>query len=59
MGRSVRELEDILLSERDSGGRSKGNGRASYSIRVRGGKGREIVYKKVQVLVKILRNRAL
>ena len=56
---SVRELEDILLSECDSGNRSKGIGRISYSIRVRGGKGREIVYKKVQVLVKILRNRAL
>jgi hypothetical protein len=54
----VRELEDILLSERDSGDRSKGIGRASYSIQVRGGKGREMAYKKVQVSAKMSRNRA-
>ena len=59
MGWSVREVEDILLSERDNGGGSKGNSRAFYSIRVRGGKGREMVYKKVQVSVKISRNRVL
>ena len=53
MGGSVRVIEDILLSERDSGGGSKGNGRASYSLRVRGGKGREIVYKKIRVLAKM------
>ncbi len=49
----MREVEDILLSERDGGGRSKGIGRASYSIRVRGGKGRETAHKKVRVLAKM------
>ena len=55
---SVREVEDILLSECNGKGRSKGNGRTSYSLRVRGGKCYEIVYKKVQVSVKMLRNLA-
>jgi len=49
---SVREVEDILLS----GWKGRGNGRAVYAKRSDREKGREMVYKKVQVLTKILRN---
>ena len=53
MGGSIREVEDILLSEYNSGNGNKDNARTSYSIRVRGGKDCEIIYKKVRILVKI------
>ena len=48
----MREVEDILLS----GWKGRGNGRAVYAKRSDREKGREMVYKKVQVLTKILRN---
>jgi hypothetical protein len=51
----MQEVEDILLSERDSGG----DGRATCAKRSERVQGREIIYKKVQVLIKISRNRAL
>jgi hypothetical protein len=51
--------EDILLSERNSGGGSRENGRASCGKRSEREQGREMIYKKVQVLTKISRNRAL
>ena len=54
----MREVEDILLSQRDGGVGSKGNGRASYSLRARDGNGREMAHKKVQISAKMLRNRA-
>jgi hypothetical protein len=50
---SVRIIEDILLSEHDSGGRSKKKGRASCGKRSEREQGREMVYKKVQVLTNI------
>jgi hypothetical protein len=50
--------EDILLSE--GNGRNKQyNGRAFCAKRSEREQGREIVYKKVQVLTKILKNRVL
>jgi hypothetical protein len=52
----VRVIEDILLSERDGGGGSRDNGRASWGKRSEREQGREMAYKKVQVLTKILRN---
>jgi hypothetical protein len=59
----VREVcaggEDILLSERDGGGDGKENGRAWCGKRSERERGREMAYKKIQVLTKILRNRAL
>jgi hypothetical protein len=54
----VREVEDILLSERDGGDKGRGNGRASCVKRSEREQCGEMVYKKVQVLAKILRNRA-
>ena len=51
--------EDILLSERDGGGGGRENGRASCGKRSEREQGREMAYKKIQVLTKILRNRAL
>lgn len=59
VGGSKREVEDIHLSERDNRGKGRGNSRASYTWRPWDGKGREIEYKNVRVLIKILRNRAL
>jgi hypothetical protein len=50
--------EDLLLSLRDSGGRSRGNGRAAYAKRSERKQGREMAHKKVQVLTKISRNGA-
>ena len=47
--------EDILLSERNSGD----SGRAFCAKRSEREQGREMAHKKVQVLTKILRNRAL
>jgi len=52
-------IEDILLSERDGGGGCRDNGRASCGKRSEREQGREIIFKKVQVLIKILKNRAL
>ena len=46
--------KDILLSERDGGGGS----RAFCAKRSEREQGREIAHKKVQVLIKILRNQA-
>jgi hypothetical protein len=54
----IRVIEDILLSERNSKGEGKGKGRALYVIKSEREQGREIVYKKVRVLAKILRNQA-
>jgi len=54
VGGSKREVEDILLSERDGGGGS----RAFCAKRSEREQGREIAHKKVQVLIKILRNQA-
>jgi hypothetical protein len=54
----VRVIEDILLSERDGGYRSKGSGRASCIKRSEREQGREIAHKKVRVLAKMLRNQA-
>ena len=51
--------EDILLSERNGGGGGRENGRASCRKRSEREQGREMAYKKIQVLTKILRNRAL
>jgi hypothetical protein len=51
----VREIEDILLG----GWKGKGNGRAACAKRSEREQGREIIYKKVQVSIKISRNRAL
>ena len=63
VGGSVREVcaggEDILLSERDGGGGSRDNGRASCEKRSEREQGREMAHKKVQVLTKISKNRAL
>ena len=55
---SMRVIEDILLSKRDSGGKSKDKSRASCRKRSEREQGHEIIYKKVQVLIKILKNRA-
>jgi len=52
------EVEDILLSERNYGSRRSG-GRAACAKRSEREQGREIAYKKVQVLTKISRNRVL
>jgi hypothetical protein len=52
-------IEDILLSERDSEYKSKGSDYASCIKRSEREQGHEIVYKKVYVLAKMLRNRAL
>ncbi len=54
----MREVEDILLSDGRDKGVSKGNGYASYRKRSEREQGREMVYKKVRILVKMLRNRA-
>jgi hypothetical protein len=54
----VRVIEDILLSERGGGGGSRENSRVSCRKRSERKQGREMAYKKVQVLTKILRNRA-
>jgi len=54
----VREVEDILLSDRRDKGVSRDSGRASCGKRSEREKGREMVHKKVQVLVKMLRLRA-
>jgi hypothetical protein len=51
--------KDILLSERDGGGSGRENGRASCRKRSEREQGREMAHKKVQVLTKISRNRAL
>ena len=51
--------EDILLSERNGGGSGRENGRASCEKRSEREQGREMAHKKVQVLTKILKNRAL
>jgi hypothetical protein len=51
----MRVIEDILLSKRNSRSGSRGNGRALCRKRSER-EGHEIVYKKVQVLTKILRN---
>ena len=53
MGRSVRDIEDILLSEGDGRSEIRGNGRASCAKRSEREQGREMAYKKVQVLTKI------
>ena len=58
VGGSVRVIEDILLSECNGGSKSK-NGRALYRKRSERGQGREIINKKVQVLTKVSKNRAL
>jgi hypothetical protein len=50
---SVRVIEDILLSECDGKGEGKGKGRALCVIRSERKQGREMAYKKVQVLTKI------
>jgi hypothetical protein len=50
----VREVEDILLG----GWKGKGNGRAACAKRSERERGRETAQNKVQVLIKILRNRA-
>jgi hypothetical protein len=55
VGGSKREGEDILLSERNSGD----SGRAFCAKRSEREQGGEMAYKKVQVLIKILKNRAL
>jgi hypothetical protein len=52
-------IEDIFSSEYDGGGRSKKNGRALYRKRSEREQGREMAYKKFQVLTKISRNQAL
>jgi hypothetical protein len=49
VGRSVREVEDIFLSDGRNRGVSKGSGRASYIKISEREQGREIVYLKVQV----------
>jgi hypothetical protein len=54
----VREVEDIFLSECNGGG-SGSSGCAAYAKRSVREQGREIIYKKVQVLTKILKNRVL
>jgi hypothetical protein len=51
--------EDILLSERDGGGSGRENGRASCRKRSEREQGHKMEHKKVQVLIKISRNRAL
>jgi hypothetical protein len=51
--------EDILLSEGDGRSEIRGNGRASCAKRSEREQGREMAYKQVQVLTKILKNRAL
>ena len=60
---SVREVcaggEDILLSEGDGRSEIRGNGRASCAKRSEREQGREMAYKQVQVLTKILKNQAL
>ena len=60
---SVREVcaggEDILLSEGDGRSEIRGNSRASCAKRSEREQGREMAYKQVQVLTKILKNRAL
>ncbi len=43
----MRVIEDILLSERDGGSRSRGNGRASCGKRSEREQGREITQNKV------------
>jgi hypothetical protein len=58
VGGSKREGEDILLRERDGGDSGRENGRASCGKRSEREQGREMAYKKVQVLTKILKNRA-
>jgi hypothetical protein len=55
----VRLIEDILLSEYNGGGRSRENGRVSCGKRSEREQGREMIYKKVQVSIKISRNQAL
>ena len=52
----MREVEDVLLSDGRDKGVSKGSGRASCEKRSEREQGREIVYKKVRILAKILRN---
>ena len=42
-GRSVPEVEDILLSERGGKGQGKGNGHASYGKKSEREQGREII----------------
>ena len=54
----MREVEDILLSERN-GGVSGSGSRAAYAKRSEREQGCEMVYKKVQVLIKVLKNQAL
>jgi hypothetical protein len=53
-GRVCAGSEDILLSERNGGG----SGRALCAKRSEREQGREMAYKKVQALTKILRNQA-
>jgi hypothetical protein len=55
----MRVIEDILLSERDSRGRSKKKGYVSCGKKSKREQGREMVHKKVYVLTKISRNWAL
>jgi len=45
--RSVRVIENILLSERNGGGGSRGNGRVSCTKRSEREQGRKITHKKV------------
>jgi hypothetical protein len=46
-------LRIYFLSERDCGGKGRGNGRASCAKRSEREQGREMVYKKVWVLTKM------
>jgi hypothetical protein len=58
-GKGVRALsEDILLSDGRDRRVGRGNSRASYGKRSEYKQGREIAYKKVRILAKMLRNRA-
>ena len=46
VGRSVRDVEDILLSEREGGGGSRNNGRASWEKTSESEQGREMAKRK-------------
>jgi hypothetical protein len=58
VGGSEREVEDILLSERDGGKRAGAMAVLLMRSEPGGGKGREMAHKKLCTLIKILKNRA-
>ena len=55
----MREVKDILLSNRQDKSVNSGNNCASCGKSSEHEQGREMIYKKVRILVKILRNWAL